>query len=118
MNFHMGIQHHNDGGRDDVQLLWDSSSLNNSYYSSTNDQGGPAFVGGTNLGVPFYFDGFQSNCAAGAVFNSTTTPTQCVSTYLFPNYVAAASTQQLPDRIAHGDSGRRPRLHLEQPADR
>jgi hypothetical protein len=88
MNFHMGIQHHNDGGRDDVQLLWDSSSLNNSYYSSTNDLGGTNFLttgAGAALGVPFYFDGFQSSCAAGAVFTATTTPTQCVSTYLFPN---------------------------------
>ena len=78
MNVHLGIQHHNDGGRDDVQLLWDSSALNNSFYSSTNDQGGPTYLAGTNLGVPFYFDGFQSNCAAGMVVTATTTAAQCV----------------------------------------
>ncbi len=98
MNVHLGIQHHNDGGRDDVQLLWDSSSLNNSFYSSTNDQGGPTYLAGTNLGVPFYFDGFQSNCAAGMVVTATTTAAQCVSTYLYPN----SSQQRQPSNFETG----------------
>ena len=60
MNLHIGIPHHNDGGRDDVQFLWDSDSLNNSFYSSTNDLGGATFLAngaGAALGVPVYFDG-------------------------------------------------------------
>ena len=40
-NIHIGIPHHNDAGRDDVQLLWDSSYLSNSFYSSNNDVASP-----------------------------------------------------------------------------
>jgi hypothetical protein len=40
-NIHIGIPHKNDAGRDDVQLLWDSSYLSNSFYSSNNDIASP-----------------------------------------------------------------------------
>ncbi|MBV8244583.1 MAG: carboxypeptidase regulatory-like domain-containing protein, partial [Candidatus Eremiobacteraeota bacterium] len=39
-NFHIGIPHHNDSGRDDVQILYDGSYQNNAFYSSINDHGG------------------------------------------------------------------------------
>ncbi|HTU81749.1 MAG TPA: TonB-dependent receptor [Candidatus Acidoferrales bacterium] len=38
-NFHIGIPHRHDGGRDDVQLLYDNDSLLSQYYSSQNDIG-------------------------------------------------------------------------------
>ena len=83
LNLHIGIQHHNDGGRDDVQLLWDSSSLMNSFYNSTNDQGGPTYLANTNLGVPVYLDGLQANgCQTGSLYSAGSCT---VSTYLFPN---------------------------------
>ncbi|MGC1381718.1 MAG: TonB-dependent receptor, partial [Candidatus Baltobacteraceae bacterium] len=36
-NVHIGIPHHHDAGRDDIQLLYDSSYLQNSFYSANND---------------------------------------------------------------------------------
>jgi hypothetical protein len=37
VNLHFGIPHHNDGGRDDVQLLYSNSMLNTSVYDSAAD---------------------------------------------------------------------------------
>jgi hypothetical protein len=37
VNFHIGIPHRNDAGRDDVQLLYDDESLKNQFYYSAND---------------------------------------------------------------------------------
>ncbi len=41
-NIHIGIPHRNDAGRDDIQLMWDSSYLDNSFYSSNNDVASPS----------------------------------------------------------------------------
>ncbi len=38
-NFHIGIPHHHDAGRDDVQLLYNIVALQSQYYSSANDIG-------------------------------------------------------------------------------
>jgi len=38
-NFHIGIPHHHDSGRDDVQLLYNAVGLHTEYYSSANDIG-------------------------------------------------------------------------------
>ncbi|MGA8534918.1 MAG: TonB-dependent receptor, partial [Candidatus Tumulicola sp.] len=38
-NFHFGIPHHHDAGRDDVQLLYNVVALQSQYYSSANDIG-------------------------------------------------------------------------------
>ncbi len=46
VNLHFAIPHHNDGGRDDVQMLWDSESLHNNFYSNTNDITSTAGCGG------------------------------------------------------------------------
>ncbi|HET7813290.1 MAG TPA: carboxypeptidase regulatory-like domain-containing protein, partial [Candidatus Baltobacteraceae bacterium] len=40
VNLHFGIQHKNDGGKDDVQLLWDSSGVHSVWADSINDLGG------------------------------------------------------------------------------
>jgi hypothetical protein len=39
VNLHFGIPHKNDAGKDDIQLLYDMSYLNNTYYSSASDWG-------------------------------------------------------------------------------
>ena len=39
-NFHFGIPHKNDGGKDDVQLLYNHGSVYSSYNDSINDVGG------------------------------------------------------------------------------
>lgn len=44
-NFHFGIPHHNDAGKDDVQLLYTSSAQYRQYYSGVND-GGLPFIDG------------------------------------------------------------------------
>jgi Carboxypeptidase regulatory-like domain/TonB dependent receptor len=38
-NFHIGIPHRHDGGRDDVQVLFNVTALQSSYYSSQDDLG-------------------------------------------------------------------------------
>jgi Carboxypeptidase regulatory-like domain/TonB dependent receptor len=44
-NFHIGIPHHNDAGRDDVQLLYFDESLKNQFYISANDVASPQCTG-------------------------------------------------------------------------
>jgi Carboxypeptidase regulatory-like domain len=39
VNLHFGIPHKNDSGKDDIQLLYDASYLNNLYFSSASDWG-------------------------------------------------------------------------------
>ena len=39
-NFHFGIAHKNDGGKDDIQLLYNHGSVYSSYADSINDVGG------------------------------------------------------------------------------
>ncbi|HXO18003.1 MAG TPA: TonB-dependent receptor, partial [Candidatus Dormibacteraeota bacterium] len=45
VNFHIGIPHRNDAGRDDVQLLWDDEALKNQFYYSANDFASPYCTG-------------------------------------------------------------------------
>ena len=82
VNLHFGIQHRNDGGRDDVQLLYDSGMLNNAYYSSTNDAGGPPSYNGI-ANVPTWTDGFQWSGPVGGLLPSNYS--SFVSNYLFPD---------------------------------
>jgi hypothetical protein len=62
-NLHIGIPHHRDTGKDDIQLLWLTSEFFNSYFSSVNDQGGPAQVALAvgNSGNAFWHDGYVYN---------------------------------------------------------
>jgi len=46
LNFHFGIPHKNDPGRDDLQLLYDNSMQYQTYGNSINDIGGLPFIGG------------------------------------------------------------------------
>ena len=55
-NFHFGIPR-KDGSKDDVQLLFDDNFIDNEGYTSTNDQGGAAFL--DSIGVSHsYVDGY------------------------------------------------------------
>ena len=45
INFHIGIPHHNDAGRDDIQLLYDDEALKNQFYISANDIASPFCTG-------------------------------------------------------------------------
>ena len=126
-NFHIGIPHRYDAGRDDVQLLYNSSVLSNSFYSSNNDVASPqcssSLTGAqcwgkinplSNLGLapnlpigsgtPFV-DGLQWNCPTQV--GRTFTPGQlatigpgCTSRYFYP-----FSTQNRPwSNFATGSS--------------
>ncbi|HET7815508.1 MAG TPA: TonB-dependent receptor [Candidatus Baltobacteraceae bacterium] len=86
MNFHFGLPHKYDSGRDDIQLLWNSAMLHNVFYSSLNDAGGAGVYNnpqGAGNPLPYWLDNYQSNCATGTLLN-TTTP-NCVVPYLYPN---------------------------------
>ncbi len=98
-NVHFGIQHHHDGGRDDVQILWDSSALLNSFYNSTNDIVSSAGCGGLTtgaacanaigLGQPVYIDGVTWGCptSVGKTFSASGLNGQanCVQNAYFPS---------------------------------
>jgi hypothetical protein len=55
LNLHFGVPHHNDTGKDDVQLLYDVSYLHNAFYSSASDWGipGNAYYTALNGGPAF-----------------------------------------------------------------
>jgi Carboxypeptidase regulatory-like domain/TonB dependent receptor/TonB-dependent Receptor Plug Domain len=107
-NFHIAIPHKNDGGRDDVQILWDSESLHNSFYSQTSDitstancagaTTGAACASAIGLGVPSYVDSVNYNCPGnvGKTFSGAGLAGQanCVGTYYFPNSTNRTSTGQ------------------------
>ena len=46
VNLHFALPHHNDSGKDDIQLLYDTSALWTPTYTSFNDWGGSNFWGG------------------------------------------------------------------------
>ena len=70
LNFHIGIPHKHDGGRDDVQLLYDNDEIFTSYYSSAQDEGLNNFQGQTyGPGVlPYYTDSYQYHGPVGQFF--------------------------------------------------
>ena len=45
VNLHIGIPHHNDAGRDDIQLLWDDEALKNQFNYGANDFASPFCTG-------------------------------------------------------------------------
>ncbi|MGA8474255.1 MAG: TonB-dependent receptor [Candidatus Cybelea sp.] len=45
VNFHIGIPHHNDAGRDDIQLLYDDEALKNQEYYGANSFASPFCTG-------------------------------------------------------------------------
>jgi hypothetical protein len=85
LNFHFGIPHHYDSGRDDVQLLWDSALLHNGFYESTNDSGGLGNypLNSNNAGGPFYYDGFLWNGPVGSLLPANYSSQ--VAPYLYPS---------------------------------
>jgi len=96
-NVHVGIPHHNDAGKDDVQILWNSSSLLTSTYTTTNDIVNPScgvqscFAPGNSnpvsasLGQPVYYDGYLSKCATGGLFDGAASAQGCTGIYYYPS---------------------------------
>ena len=98
VNFHFGIPHKQGGLKDDVQLLYLTSEVVSSYFSSINDQGGAAAVSDAvgNNGFGFQHDGYSYT---GPLF---ATPTAAgVAASYFPN-----SPQPRPYEQAVANSAR------------
>ena len=68
-NFHFGLPHRNDAGKDDIQLLYDVSQLYNQFYSSASDWGLPFLTATGNIGNPqqnfYYYGGYIYTGAVG-----------------------------------------------------
>ncbi len=88
VNVHFGLPHKRDGGKDDIQLLYDSESIHSLFYDSTNDIGA-ALYNAQGFGLPAYSDAVQYNGPLGqllpSAYQSFTTQ------YLFPNSPAQRS---------------------------
>jgi hypothetical protein len=82
---------HKDGTRDDLQALYEVNLIDTSYYSSSNDQGGSAFIstidgGGAPMNLqapPTYGDALQLKLPTGGFL--PTNYQQYVAPYYFPN---------------------------------
>jgi Carboxypeptidase regulatory-like domain/TonB dependent receptor len=99
VNLHFAIPHKNNGGRDDIQVLWDSEALHNDFYSNTSDitsttacgtaTTGAQCANNIGLGVPAYADSLTFTCQGnvGKTYTATglNSLSKCVSTYYFPN---------------------------------
>jgi hypothetical protein len=90
MNLHYYFPH-KDGSRDDLQLLYDVNLIVTTSYSSTQDQGGAAFLNALGVGTPFYFDGYDMHIKTGG--------------FLPANYQSLTSTYYFPDTPAHAFQG-------------
>ena len=91
-NFHFGLPHKNDTGKDDIQLLYDSFQQYTNFYNAPNDWGGgPSFF--TNNpgsiegpGQPLYFSGAQYLTPVGTVFtHAAPGEANNVVPYAYPN---------------------------------
>ncbi|MBV8082278.1 MAG: TonB-dependent receptor, partial [Candidatus Eremiobacteraeota bacterium] len=117
-NVHIGIPHHADGSKDDIQLLYDGFNLYNRYYTSPGDWGGPAFFAGdAGKGLlsggapePIYISGLQYTGPVGQLFTSAD-PAQAANVvqYAFPNtggqgFLGNPIDQNTRDDIQNGDS--------------
>lgn len=102
-NFHFGIPHHNDGGKDDIQVLYDGSHLRAQYYTSINDLGGLTAVNQLTGNIPPYVSapapiGYED----GMTFPASTpflAPASSVKgmPYLFPSSPANRTPHSLID---------------------
>ncbi|HEY7993394.1 MAG TPA: TonB-dependent receptor [Candidatus Eremiobacteraceae bacterium] len=91
VNLHFGLPHHNDPGKDDIQLLYDNTYLHNTYYGSASDwglpnnpamianNGGPAFGYTSGFGV-----GYQYLGAVGQTLTNISNIASMVNPVYFP----------------------------------
>jgi TonB dependent receptor/Carboxypeptidase regulatory-like domain/TonB-dependent Receptor Plug Domain len=109
-NFHIGIPHKNDAGRDDVQLLYDNESLKNQFYISDDDTASPSCTGANAVsgqscttfllgGLPTFFNTntWGCNASVGKTFNPSQLNAQsgCVREYGYPNSTNVGGTGPL-----------------------
>jgi len=85
VNFHIGIPHRNDAGRDDVQLLYDDESLKNQFNYGANDFASPFCTGaaGASGAACMYAVNGQtlSTLTGGGIPFGTSVPVTFTNTY-------------------------------------
>ncbi len=84
-NFHIGIPHHNDAGRDDIQLLYTDEALKNQFYISGNDIASPFCTGAAAVSGTACMNLINGETASiltgGAVPYGTSLPVTYLNTY-------------------------------------
>ncbi|HLI96292.1 MAG TPA: TonB-dependent receptor [Candidatus Baltobacteraceae bacterium] len=90
VNLHFGIPHKRDGGRDDIQLLYDNESIQSALYNSGYDMGIPSNPNDPLFGdfsnaflVPFYSDYYTYTGQTGTLLPANYA--SLVQPYLFPS---------------------------------
>ncbi len=90
VNLHFGIPHKHDGGRDDIQLLYDNESIQSALYNSGYDMGIPSNPNDPLYGdfsnaflVPFYSDYYTYTGQTGTLLPANYA--SLVQPYLFPS---------------------------------
>ncbi|HTJ24559.1 MAG TPA: TonB-dependent receptor [Candidatus Limnocylindria bacterium] len=103
VNLHFGIPQR-DGNKDDIQLMYENNHIGNSFYSSTNDQGGSALLGNIGtLGVPVYLDAYQYNGVLGQPLPANYQSQ--IANYMYPNSpTGRALFAPIPDNLRDGIS--------------
>jgi hypothetical protein len=98
-NLHFAIPHKN-GLKDDIQLLGMINYVQNTFYTSTNDQGGvPLLSQIDTFGVPYYIDGYGYKSPTGVPLQS--------------NYQSLAEQYQFPNVAPHPFDGQIPPAERE-----
>ncbi|MBV8172626.1 MAG: TonB-dependent receptor, partial [Candidatus Eremiobacteraeota bacterium] len=110
-NFHIGIPHKGDAGKDDIQLLYDTFQVYTNWYNAPNDWGGgPQFFSNNTLGAlegtsqPLYISGYQYNTPVGTLFTAAS-PGQAANVvpYAYPA-TGAFTPQNIPGNNFEGYS--------------
>lgn len=99
-NLHFSLPHRYDANKDDLQLLYLNSRIVAQFYSSINDQGGPAFLapaGIGNNGNATWNDGLIYTGPLGAVPNPA-----FIQPYVFHGLNRAALTNDSRDQTDNG----------------
>ncbi|HEY6325382.1 MAG TPA: TonB-dependent receptor, partial [Candidatus Cybelea sp.] len=85
VNFHIGIPHHNDAGRDDIQLLYDDESLKNQEYYNAGTFASPFCTGAaaqSGAACMYLVNGETlSTLTGGGVPYGTSVPVTFTNTY-------------------------------------
>ncbi|MDP9025099.1 MAG: TonB-dependent receptor, partial [Candidatus Eremiobacteraeota bacterium] len=92
VNFHFALPHHRDGGRDDLQLLYQDSNILTSFYNSPSDlpasiyaaDSGTTGSTGVGLATPTFASGFQYNGQIGSALPASFAPGS-ISQYGYPS---------------------------------
>ena len=106
-NVHIAVPHKHDGGRDDIQLLWDSNYIYTQFNSSPNDIGLQNYAtlkNGYSIfpRVPEYSDTFSYRGPLGVPV--TGNPLASITPYMFPSAPQHQFQALIPDANRDGNN--------------